>query len=154
MSQAHETVGAGCGPTTRRRVYFDAGAPSVRLVDSRTPETAYPDLILETRSDILWSAVTERYGRDHICIGYGAIISIVSPRMLGSSAHEKLLDLITSFPSWRDHFRHHPVRLLSYVARDAGMRFALRRRITSMLGRRRAGDAMQMNPLYDLGNWM
>ncbi len=134
-------------------VRYARGEAEVRLLDRDATAAMQPDLIVETGSDILSSAITQRYGRDHICIGYGAIIRVMSDRVLGSNAHEALLDLITPFPSWGDHFRRHPLRALSYLAHDAGMRFVLKSRLRGVLGGRGAADTTQVNPLYDLGNW-
>lgn len=107
------------------------------------------DVTLETRRHVLWAAITEPYGRDFLCIGYGATVRV--PRAgFDEGAHERLLELITSFPSWGDHIRAYPVRAVAYLVRDPGARCALRGKIERLLGR---SQAVGRNPLYDLRQW-
>ena len=94
----------------------------------------------------------QRFGRDYICIGYGATFRFPSRAPLGANVHEQLLDLITPFPAWSDSIRHHPWRTVTYLLRDAGARLALRTKLGRVVGRAPAERAAA-NPLYDLTQW-
>jgi len=121
------------------------GAEVVR-VPADDVERHAPALVLETRADLLETAAEEEYGRDLLCIGYGALIHVRSEEAARANLHERLLSLITPFPTWTDRLRHHPVRCLQYLWRDPGARLAAVRSVTRF--------AQRQSPLYTADDWI
>src|SRR5581483_4587492 len=79
----------------------DSGAAAAR-VSPDDAERAPPQLVLETRADLLATAVDEEYGRDQLCIGYGALVHVNSEVAARANLHERLLALVTRLPTWAD----------------------------------------------------
>jgi hypothetical protein len=127
-------------PARMIRVRTRERSAEVTAVDA--PASA--PLILETRSDLLEAAMTEAFGRDQICIGYGGIMRIASADAVRANLHERLLDLVAPVPSWRDRLLRDPLRCGRFLLNDPGARLALMEK----LRRRRS-----QSPVYALEGW-
>jgi hypothetical protein len=114
-------------PSGAIQVRARAAGAEVIAVDPDEPHDA--PLTVETRLEILEGAARHDYGRDLICIGYGAIFNFRSPEAVRERLHERLLAATTRFPSWRERLSRHPVMCMSYLVRDTGARLALRQRL-------------------------
>jgi beta-lactamase family protein len=84
-----------------------------------------PHVALETRSDLLEATLNDEYGRDLICIGYGALVRLSSREGVRANTHERLFRLVAPFSTWRERLQRHPVMCASFLARDPGARHAL-----------------------------
>ncbi|HEY7955224.1 MAG TPA: MBL fold metallo-hydrolase [Polyangia bacterium] len=129
-------------PSRAISVKVERGRPTI----SAAPKNAEAPIVLETRAHLLEAALTQDYGRDLICIGYGGLFRVSSAEAVRRNLHERLLDLVTSFPSWRERLEQHPLMCMRFFARDPGARLALR---TRLLGR-----AHPPSPLYSLAAWV
>lgn len=109
-----------------------------------------PDVVFETRSDLLRSTMRTPFGRDLITVGYAARISLRSQDELAYNGHERLLDMLAPTPlRWRQRLRQHPRRTLGFIVRDPSMVYALREK----LGRGRARGAAEEPRLYAIRDW-
>ncbi len=130
-------------PDAAIQVRVRGGDAEVIAVDPSEPSNA--PLHVETRTPILEGAARHEYGRDLICIGYGAIFQFRAPEAVRLKLHDRLLELTTNFPSWRDRLTRHPVMCMSYLLRDAGARLAVK----DTLERRR-----QPGQVYSVEAWL
>ena len=139
-------------------VQFINGNAAVMTIDRSNVGHFHPVLMLETHSAILHGAVNWKYGRDLICIGYGALLHVNSKECMKANLHERLLDLITPFPTWRERFEKHPLLCLQYLARDAGARFALKKKLKlNLITQRLFGEVERpeiANRLYSIEEWI
>jgi hypothetical protein len=151
--RAHARVHAPRGDVDALIRLWDAPDHDIRLqlINGRVQVSPVarqlePDvpLVIETRSAILRGAIEREYGRDLICIGYGAIVRLRSVELARATLHERAIECISRFPSWRSRLYRHPLMSLSYLARDPGGRLAVRSRLERR--RPRAG-------LYALDDW-
>jgi len=108
-------------------------------------ETERPQLVLQTWSDLLFLALTDEYGRDLLCIGYGAQVHVHGIEAIEKNLHERLLELITPWSTWAERLERHPWRCANYLAHDPGARLALRNKLW--------GRDHSQSPLYALENW-
>jgi hypothetical protein len=136
-----------------RIIEIQAGAhqATVRGRPATDLASLHPDVIFETRSDLLRSTMRSTFGRDLITIGYAARIRLRSVQEFSTNPHERLLDLLAPTPPrWRQRLRQHPVRTLGFVLRDPSMVYALRQK----LRRSRATARADAEPrLYAIGDW-
>jgi hypothetical protein len=139
---------------------YPSGAIEIRLghgqvyVDSIAPEDVgmrQPDLVFETRGDLLRRTMRSPYGRDLISVGYGAEVHLRSHAGLDGAANEPLLDLLSpQRPRWRHRIRKHPLRTLGFMLGDPSMRHAL----ASRWLRKRGGARPAGEPgLYEVRDW-
>jgi Beta-lactamase superfamily domain len=126
------------------RVRVNRGRAQITRVSASASSSA--QVVLETRADLLETAIDQEYGRDQLCIGYGALIHLQSAEAARTNLHERLLSLITPFPTWLDRLRQHPVRCLTYLFRDPGARLAARNQLTRLTSRH--------SPLYAADDWL
>jgi hypothetical protein len=104
-----------------------------------------PQVLLETRSDLLEAALDEEYGRDHICIGYGGLVSLSSLDAVRSNTHELLFRLMTPFSTWGERLRKNPIMCMSFLARDPGARHAAMQKLLRL--------SRPASPNYTLLEW-
>jgi hypothetical protein len=129
-------------------VKFANGQPEISTIDPVAVAKLAPTVVIEVAANILLDAMQWKYGRDLICIGYGAIVHIQSLEAMDKDIHTHLLGLITPYPTWRERLVKHPWLCLTYMLRDTGARFALKRKLGLTRGSRPA-----QNPLYALDEW-
>jgi hypothetical protein len=108
----------------------------VRTASRLAAVTAVPaddtaPVVLETRSDLLDAAMSEPFGRDHICIGYGGLVRVSSAEAVRANLHERLLDLIAPMPSWRERLIHNPLRCAMFLLRDPGARLPVKQKLSA-----------------------
>lgn len=116
-----------------------------------TQRTTPPDVVFATGSDLLWATMRSPFGRDLITIGYAADVRLRSSREMATNAHERLLNLLAYRQSrWRERFRKHPGRVVSFVLGDASMRYELKSKLH--LGRAPSGTGAEPG-LYTIGDW-
>ncbi len=121
------------------------GRATVEVVPDERAAAARPPLHVETRSDLLEATLADEYGRDQICIGYGAIVRVGSREAIRANLHERLFRLIAPFSTWRERLQRHPIMCASFLARDPGARHALVEKV-KQLGR-------PVSPVYALEEW-
>ncbi|HLZ29478.1 MAG TPA: MBL fold metallo-hydrolase [Chloroflexota bacterium] len=110
-----------------------------------------PEVILGTRSDLLWAMMQTPFGRDLLTVGYAVDIRLRSIQEMANNAHERLLNLLAyPQPRWRERFRRQPGRVLGFLLGDPSMRYALK----SKLGLARSAriDATERG-LYAISDW-
>jgi hypothetical protein len=130
---------------------FAQSGVSVEAIDSESVEPLSPQLIVETRSDLVRSTLRTPFGKDLISIGYGGQFHLRSAEDLGASPHDRLLQLLTpAQPRWRQHLRERPLRTLRYLVGDPSMRYAAARRV---LRTSKPSAALERAP-YDLRDWV
>jgi hypothetical protein len=126
------------------------GHAEVRPIATPALDGMAPPLVLETRSDLLLEAAGSLWGRDLLTIGYGGIVEARSAGVVQRGLHEQLLDLLTPLPNWRERLASEPARCAAYLARDPGVRIALRRELRRMAGLR----AHEQSPVYSIEEWI
>jgi hypothetical protein len=122
----------------------------VEAIDAASIERLAPQLMAETRFDLVRSTLRTPFGKDLISIGYGGQFHLRSAEDLGSAPHDRLLQLLTPpQPRWRQHLRERPLRTLHYLVGDPSMRYAAARRL---LRSPKARDSERAP--YDLRDWV
>ena len=140
---------------------WDHPAADIRIViaDQRadvapttsTDRDTPPEVILATRSDLLWATMQTPFGRDLITVGYAVDIRLRSSQEMANNAHERLLNLLAfPQPRWRERFRRHPGRVLGFMLGDVSMRHELKSKLG--LARPAPTDATERG-LYAISDW-
>ncbi|MGI9147457.1 MAG: MBL fold metallo-hydrolase [Chloroflexota bacterium] len=141
---------------------YAAAGISIRVADrsadiaqTTTQPSTEPEVVFATRSDLLSATMKSPFGRDLITIGYAADVRLRSGREMATNAHERLLNLL-AFPQtrWRERLRKHPGRVLGFMVGDASMRYELKTKLKSKLGRTRSTNAnANERELYAIADW-
>ena len=135
--------------TIDRSAVASAGA-SVDSLDPTPSSRLEPEVVMETRSDLLRSTLRSPFGKDLISIGYGAQFRVRSTRDLDAAPHDRLLQLLApAQPRWREHLRERPWRTARYIVGDPSMRYAAAARLL----RRRQPQTSEPAP-YELRDWV
>jgi hypothetical protein len=152
---------AGGPPLDARLDFWDYPAAAIRirvregLVDVAVEPggaDGEPDVVLGTRTDLVWATMQSPFGRDLITIGYAADVRLRSGRELQSSPHERLLNLLGyQQPRWRQRLRVAPLRVLGFVRGDLSMRRQLR--VKFGRGQRAVSPRADDPRLYEIGDW-
>jgi hypothetical protein len=123
---------------------------SAETVDRADLDALDPQVVMETRSDLVRSTLRSPFGKDLISIGYGAQFSVRSTVDLDAAPHDRILQLLApSQPRWRQHVRERPWRTARYLVGDPSMRYAAAVRV---LRRSRARTA-EPAP-YEIRDWV
>lgn len=126
------------------------GAASVQAIESDQIAALDPQVVFETRSDLVARTMRSPFGRDLISIGYGAQVRLRSREEMARAPHEQLLNLLAPpQPRWRERLRKAPLRTLGFVLGDPSMRYE----VYGTLARRAAGGAAPEPALYQIGDW-
>jgi hypothetical protein len=146
------------------RLHATPEGVQVSTVDGETPQDTPPHLvnerrdvvkkppqvIMETRSDLIRSTLRSPFGKDLISIGYGAQFRVRSTADLDAAPHDRLLQLLSpTQPRWRQHLRERPGRTLRYLVGDPSMRFAAVRPLL-----RRTHDQTSEPAPYEMRDWV
>jgi hypothetical protein len=124
----------------------------VEAIDARDIDQLAPQLVVETRSDLVRSTLRTPFGKDLISIGYGGQFHLRSAEDLAAAPHERILHLLSPVaPRWRQHLRERPLRTLHYLIGDPSMRYAAARRL---LRSPKAKATESERAPYDLRDWV
>ena len=127
-------------------------AVAVEAIDRSSAEQAQPQLVMETRSDLVRSTLRSTFGKDLISIGYGAQFRVRSTADLEAAPHDRILQLLSpTQPRWRQHLRERPWRTLRYLVGDPSMRYAAAQRALRRTGR--AQPTAEPAP-YEMRDWV
>jgi hypothetical protein len=128
------------------------GRARVEAVGADSIGALGPQVVFETRSDLIRSTMQSVFGRDLITIGYAAQITLRSLEVMRDNPHERLLNLLSPpRPRWRERLRKHPARTLGFLVGDASIRYELK----SRLGLKRTVPTPHARPaLYGIGDWV
>jgi len=172
VASIRERVGARPTPTSfdaiivlsdfERRVIHVSGSTTgarVEALERAALDAQDPQVVMETRSDLVRSTLRSPFGKDLISIGYGAQFQVRSTADLDSAPHERILQLLApSQPRWRQHLRERPWRTLRYLVGDPSMRYAsaqLALRRTRPLEKRAVDKRAVTDPApYELRDWV
>ena len=136
-------------PTHIVEVQVAGGQTIVRGRPAADIEALEPDVVFETRADLVRSTMRTPFGRDLITVGYAAQIRLRSQREFSTNPHEQLLDVLAPTPlRWRQRLRQHPSRTLGFILRDPSMVHALRQKL-----RRGSSNGSAEPGLYAMGDW-
>ncbi len=123
---------------------------TVEPIDASDLGQIEPQLRVETRSDLVRSAMRSPFGKDLISIGYAGQFYVRSRADLGDAPHDAFLELLSPLqPRWRQRLRDHPLRASRYVLGDPSMRHAFRQRLL----RRADRDSAEPAP-YEMRDWV
>jgi hypothetical protein len=127
-------------------------AVTVEAIDARAIDQLAPQVVVETRSDLVGSTLRTPFGKDLISIGYGGQFHLRSAEDLAAAPHERILHLLSPVaPRWRQHLRERPLRTLHYLIGDPSMRYAAARRV---LRSSRSATTQSERAPYDLRDWV
>jgi hypothetical protein len=135
------------------RVQVTPGQVRVESADRRLLATTDPQVVVETRADLVRSTLRTSFGKDLICIGYGAEVHLRSQADLACAPHERVLQLLAPVqPRWRQHLRERPVRTMRFLIGDPSMRLAAAKRLLRVGSTTRQVDSGPAP--YDIGDWI
>jgi hypothetical protein len=125
----------------------------VEAAEHRSLQQIEPQIVLETRSDLVRSTLRSPFGKDLISIGYGAEVHLRSWADVDSSPHERLLQLLAPVqPRWRQHLRQQPLRTMRFLVGDPSMRYAA---ATALFRMRRPAPQARTEPApYAMADWV
>jgi hypothetical protein len=125
----------------------------VEAAERRFLQQIEPQIVLETRSDLVRSTLRSPFGKDLISIGYGAEVHLRSWADVDSSPHERLLQLLAPVqPRWRQHLRQQPLRTMRFLVGDPSMRYAA---ATALFRMRRPAPPAHTEPApYAMADWV
>jgi hypothetical protein len=124
---------------------------AVEPIDPETIGALTPELMVETRSDLVRSTLRSPFGKDLISIGYGGQFGLRSADDLGAAPHDRFLQLLApAQPRWRQRLREQPLRALRFLVGDASMRYA---GVTRLLASSRRASESERAP-YDIRDWV
>jgi hypothetical protein len=107
-----------------------AGRARVEAVDPSNLAALDPQVVVETRSDLIRATLRTPFGKDFIRIGYGAQFTLRSLADVDAAPHDRLLQLLAPTPPrWRQHLRERPLRTARFLLGDASMRYAVAKRL-------------------------
>jgi hypothetical protein len=136
--------------TSAIRMRASSTGTSVDTIEPSAVETLQPQVVMETRSDLVRSTLRSPFGKDLISIGYGAQFRIRSTADLDAAPHDRLLQLLAlSQPRWREHLRERPWRTARYLVGDPSMRYAAATRVL-----RRTRTRTYAPSPYELRDWV
>src|SRR5262249_8726797 len=120
-------------------------------IDPETIRTVNPELVVETRSDLVRSTLRSPFGKDLISIGYGGQFHLRSADDLGAAPPDRFLQLLAPAPPrCRQRLREHPQRTLRFLVGDASMRYA---GVSRLLAARPRSTQSERAP-YDIRDWV
>ncbi len=132
------------------RIHNKDRQPYVDAIPAERISAIEPQLRVETRSDLIRSAMRSPFGKDLISIGYAGQFHLRSTADLGGAPHDAFLQLLApSEPRWRQRLREHPFRTSRYVTGDPSMRYSLLKR-----GVRRADRHSAEPAPYEIRDWV
>jgi hypothetical protein len=125
----------------------------VEAIDRHLIREADPQIVVETRSDLVRSTLRSPFGKDLISIGYGAEVHLRSRADVDAAPHDRVLQLLAPLqPRWRQHLREQPLRTMRFLIGDPSMRYAAAR---GVLRRGRAVDRVHAEPApYEMSDWV
>jgi hypothetical protein len=130
------------------------GQVQVEAVATNQIEQIDPQVVVETRSDLITRTMRSPFGRDFITIGYGAQVRLRSRDEMARAPHERLLNLLAPpSPRWRQRLRRAPLRTLGFAVGDPSMRYALLGALRQRARRRAGGRTTDEPTLYGIGDW-
>ena len=137
-------------PSKAIRLQAVQGKSRVQAVDSKQLDEIQPQMRVETRSDLIRSALRSPFGKDLISIGYGGQFYVRSTADLGGAPHDHLLELLApAQPRWRQRLREEPFRTSRYVLGDPSVRYAMVKRAL------RRADRQSTEPApYEMRDWV
>jgi hypothetical protein len=138
-----------------KAIHLQVSSNQVRVdaVDADQASALDPQLVVETRSDLIRSTLRSAFGKDLISIGYGGQFRLRSTADLAAAPHDRLLQLLSPIqPRWRQHLRERPLRTLRYLVGDPSMRYAAAMRLLRL--RRRAAQPAHEPAPYDIRDWV
>ena len=125
----------------------------VQAVERRLLDEINPQVVFETRSDLVRSTLRSPFGKDLISIGYGAEVRVRSRSDLDGAPHDRLLQLLAPTQArWRQHLRERPLRAARFVLGDPSMRYAAANRLFHL-----SSNAHEVRPgpaPYDISDWV
>jgi hypothetical protein len=131
-------------------LFASEAGPRVETVARAAAQSIDPQVVMETRSDLVGSTLRSPFGKDLISIGYGAQFHVRSTADLESAPHDRILQLLSPTPPrWRQQLRERPWRTLRYLLGDPSMRYAAATRAL----RRRRTQTRDPAP-YELRDWV
>jgi hypothetical protein len=137
-------------PAQAIHIRVERGQARVEPIQPGQIERLEPQVVIETRSDLVTRTMRSPFGRDLISIGYGAQVRLRSREEMARAPHERVLNLLAPPPTrWRQRLRQAPLRTLGFVLGDPSMRYEL----LGALRRRASGQAAGEPTLYGLGDW-
>ena len=130
-----------------------SGQSRVEAVERRFLQQIDPQIVVETRSDLVRSTLRSPFGKDLISIGYGAEVHLRSRADVDGSPHERLLQLLAPVqPRWRQHLRQQPLRTMRFLVGDPSMRYAA---ATALFRMRRPAPQAHTEPApYAMADWV
>jgi hypothetical protein len=137
-------------PAAGVRLRASATGTSVETTDAAALPTLEPQVVMETRSDLVRSTLRSPFGKDLISIGYGAQFRVRSSVDLDAAPHERILQLLApTAPRWREQLRARPWRTARFILGDPSMRYAAATRVL----RRRRAPSPELAP-YEMRDWV
>ncbi len=134
------------------RLHASPTGTSVHTVDASAIEALQPQVVMETRSDLIRSTLRSPFGKDLISIGYGAQFRVRATADLDAAPHDRILQLLApNQPRWREHLRQRPWRTARYILGDPSMRYAGARRL---LHRSRTRARTSDPAPYEMRDWV
>jgi hypothetical protein len=129
------------------------GQSRVEAADRRLLQQIDPQIVLETRSDLVRGTLRSPFGKDLISIGYGGEVHLRSRADVDGSPHDRLLQLLAPVqPRWRQHLRQQPWRTMRFLIGDPSMRYAA---ATALFRRRRPAPQVHPEPApYEMADWV
>ncbi len=138
-------------PGAAIHVQVEDGRAQVETIGADAIGRLDPQVVFETRSDLVRSTMRSVFGQDLITIGYAAQVTLRSRTAMRDNPHERLLNLLSrQQPRWRERLRHDPARTLGFVVGDPSIRYEFKSRLgLSTFKKDRAAPA-----LYGIGDWV
>ena len=130
------------------------GSTLVEAIGTNQIEQIDPQVVIETRSDLVTRTMRSPFGRDFITIGYGAQVRLRSRDEMARAPHERVLNLLAPpSPRWRQRLRRAPLRTLGFVVGDPSMRYALLGALRHRATRGASARPTDEPTLYGIGDW-
>ena len=129
------------------------GDRRVEAVDRHAIREIDPQVVLETRSDLVRSTLRSPFGKDLISIGYGGEVHLRSRADVDAAPHDRLLQVLAPVqPRWRQHLRQNPLRAMRFLVGDPSMRYAAAR---ALLRTHRPAQPVHVEPApYEVSDWV
>jgi hypothetical protein len=132
------------------RLYATPDGPGVEALDRPITHHEPPQVIMETRSDLVRSTLRSPFGKDLISIGYGAQFTVRSAADLDAAPHDRLVQLLSPTPPrWRQQLRERPWRTLRYLLGDPSMRYAAAQPLL-----RHSRNTIHQPAPYEMRDWV
>jgi hypothetical protein len=126
------------------------GRATAQPVPAEDIHALNPQVVFETRSDLVKSTITSHFGRDLITVGYGGQVRLRSRDDMASAPHDRLLAMLAPpQPRWRERLRTAPLRTAGFLLGDPSMRLG----VFDDLRRRAQWTAPDEPALYRIDDW-